>query len=325
MTVVPLVSPRRNLFVSSPFTWTELQVPGAHKREQQPPLVVNGTCDGSISNCPACFSDQSFHLAMSDPKTTIPVGSLILVTGATGFIAAHVIAKFLTRGYRVRGTARDLHQASWLVNDRFKTQAETGKFELVAVPDFTVDGAFDEAVKGVSAIAHVASVLTFDSNPNNVIPPTVAGVTSILVSALKEPSVKEVVFTSSLMASVFPVLGHEETVDRNSWNELAVKAAWAPPPYDDDRSNFVYAASKVAAEKALWKFVEEKKPHYTVNAVVPSGVTGEPMHEKHADNHVNWVATIFKGQKDRLDEFPASECTQVCLARLSLTVHSVLR
>jgi nucleoside-diphosphate-sugar epimerase len=235
----------------------------------------------------AVLSNHLLHLAMSHSKTTIPTGSLVLVTGATGFIAAHVIAKFLARGYKVRGTARDLDQASWLVNGRFKTQAETGDFTLIAVPDFNADGAFDEAVKGVSAIAHVASVLTFDSNPNNVIPQTVAGVTSILVSALRESSVKEVIFTSSLMASIFPVLGHEEIVDRNSWNEVAVKAAWAPPPYDDDRSNFVYAASKVAAEKALWHIVDEKKPHYTVNAIVPSGVTGEPMHEKHADNHVN--------------------------------------
>ncbi|KAH6693494.1 aldehyde reductase [Plectosphaerella plurivora] len=240
---------------------------------------------------------------MSSPKTTIPVGSLILVTGATGFIATHVIAKFLSRGYKVRGTVRNLEQASWLVNDRFKASAETGDLHLITVPDLAAEHAFDDAVKGVSAIVHIASILTFDSNPHTVIPQAVAGVTSVLAAALKEPSVKEIVFTSSLVAATRAIVDHETTIDQNSWNEEDVKAAWAPPPYEPSRAMYVYAASKVAAEKALWQFVEEKKPHYTVNAVGPSGVIGEPLHEKHADNPANWLAALFKKQKALLDQY----------------------
>ena len=245
---------------------------------------------------------------MSSPATTIPVGSWVLVTGATGFVASHVTRQFLKRGYKVRGTVRDLTQASWLVDDgHFKSYAENGDLELVVVPDLAADGAFDQAVKGVSAIAHIATIATFDPNPNNVVPPTVAGVTSILKAAAKEESVREIVFTSSIMAAILPLAGDDTRVDRNTWNEAAVQAAWAPPPYEPSRSMLTYAASKVAAEKEVWKFVEENKPHYTVNVICPSGITGEPLHKRHAEPPTHWVTTVFKGDTASLDPFQAGK------------------
>lgn len=36
----------------------------------------------------------------------------------------------------------------------------------------------------------------------------------------------------------------------------------------------VYAASKTEGEKALWKFMKEKKPHFQANAVLPNANTG---------------------------------------------------
>ncbi|KAK7430763.1 hypothetical protein QQZ08_002807 [Neonectria magnoliae] len=243
---------------------------------------------------------------MSSPTTTIPAGSWVLVTGATGFVASHVTKQFLERGYKVRGTVRDLAQASWLVDDHFKSYMDSGDLELVAVSDLAADNAFDEAVKGVSAIAHIATVATFDPNPNNVIPQTVAGITSILKAATKERSVQEIVFTSSIMAAILPIAGNDTRVDRHTWNEVAVQATWAPPPYEPSRAMLVYAASKVAGEKEVWNFIEENKPHYTVNVISPSGIIGEPLHKKHAETPANWVATLFKGDKASLDLYPAA-------------------
>jgi hypothetical protein len=58
----------------------------------------------------------------------------------------------------------------------------------------------------------------------------------------------------------------EFTVDVDTWNEAAVKMAWAPPPYAMDRAYAVYAASKTQAEQALWKFEKEEKPGFVVNS-----------------------------------------------------------
>lgn len=79
---------------------------------------------------------------------TIEKGSLILVTGVTGFIASHVALRCLEDGYRVRGTVRSESKAAWLY-DLFDPKFGKGKFETFVVPDMVADGAFNDAVKGV--------------------------------------------------------------------------------------------------------------------------------------------------------------------------------
>jgi nucleoside-diphosphate-sugar epimerase len=78
----------------------------------------------------------------------------VLVTGANGYLAVWVVKKYLEAGYSVRGTVRSLARAAFL-NDQFAQYGD--RFELVEVQDITKDGAFDEVVQGVDAIAHTAS------------------------------------------------------------------------------------------------------------------------------------------------------------------------
>jgi nucleoside-diphosphate-sugar epimerase len=68
---------------------------------------------------------------------------------------------------------------------------------------------------GVSGVTHVASNLTFDSDPNKVIPEVLAGVNGILKSAAKEPSVKRFVYTSSSTAITAPIPNKEFIIDEN--------------------------------------------------------------------------------------------------------------
>lgn len=127
---------------------------------------------------------------------TIEKGSLVLITGVTGFIASHTADQFLEAGYRVRGTARSQEKAQWLY-DLFDEKYGKDKFHAVIVPDMMADGAFDDAVQGVDGIVHMASVLTFSNKVDEVIPPSVKGALNILTSATKEPKIKSLVLTSS--------------------------------------------------------------------------------------------------------------------------------
>lgn len=243
---------------------------------------------------------------MSSLATTIPTGSGVLVTGASGFLASHIIWQFLNRGFRVRGTVRDVAQSAWLLEGRFKTYAEKGALELVAVPDLGIDGVFDEAVKGVAAILHVAYVTRIVPDPNEVITPTVAGIRSIMNSALKESSVKEIVFTSSALAASSLARDIDNgTVDRKSWNDAVLEAAWAPPPYGMSHAMANYPASKVAGEKEVWKFVKENNLPFTVNVVSPAGIIGEPLNSKHIEGQANWIAHAFRGNKAMMDPMQA--------------------
>jgi nucleoside-diphosphate-sugar epimerase len=73
---------------------------------------------------------------------------IVLVTGISGFLGSHVADQFLEAGYKVRGTAREVSKVD-AIKKAFISKYGEGRVEVVAVPDITVEGAFDEAVKGI--------------------------------------------------------------------------------------------------------------------------------------------------------------------------------
>ena len=90
----------------------------------------------------------------------------VLVTGASGFIAAWVIKDLLDEGYSVRGTLRSLEKSTHY-KAIFRSEVEAGRLEFTEVPDMSVTGAFDKAVRGVDAVLHVASPVTVDVDDPN--------------------------------------------------------------------------------------------------------------------------------------------------------------
>lgn len=92
---------------------------------------------------------------MTEPfDCAIPRGSTVLVTGANGYIASHIINVLLGLGYSVRGTVRT--PMPWL-STFFAHQWGPDRCEIVLVPDFQKPGAFAESIKGVSGVIHVVS------------------------------------------------------------------------------------------------------------------------------------------------------------------------
>jgi nucleoside-diphosphate-sugar epimerase len=124
--------------------------------------------------------------------------------------------------------------------------------------------------EGCSGIIHVASDLSRDPNPNNIIPVVEQGVRNALAAAAHTPSVKRFVLTASSVGAMQPEPNVRFTVDEGSYNETAIKAAWEPPPYEPARAGAVYAASKAQGEKAAWAFIKNEKPSFTFNTVLPS-------------------------------------------------------
>lgn len=89
---------------------------------------------------------------MVPQNLAIPKGSLILVSGANGFIGSHVVDQLLQLDYNVRGTVRD--EKPWL-NKVFDDKYGKGRFETVVVPTIEKEGAFDDVLDGVSGFIHV--------------------------------------------------------------------------------------------------------------------------------------------------------------------------
>lgn len=88
-------------------------------------------------------------LRLSPNDVAFPPGSLVLVTGATGFMASHIVDQLLLAGYHVRGTVRDEKKAAWTTSF-FSARYGPGKYSAVIVPEMSTIGAFDKAVKGGS-------------------------------------------------------------------------------------------------------------------------------------------------------------------------------
>lgn len=232
--------------------------------------------------------------------STIAKGDLVLITGASGFIASHTANQFLEAGYRVRGTVRSLEKADWLYKV-FDEKYGKGKFEASVVPDMMAEDAFNEAVKGVAGICHMASVMSFSDKPDEVIPIVVKGALNALTAATKEPGMKSFVYTSSSTAALMPQPDKNIKVTTDTWNDDVVhQANTSPDPWS------VYGASKTEAERAIWKAVKETNPPFQVASILPNANLGPILKPggEHESSTASWVVKLYNGDESILDTIP---------------------
>ncbi|KAG2419979.1 hypothetical protein HFD88_004776 [Aspergillus terreus] len=94
---------------------------------------------------------------------TIDQFSRVLVTGATGFIGAHVVDSLLARGVSVRAATRSKQKGELLRQAR---PQHASKLEIVEVQDFTQLAVFDTVMSDIDAVIHVASPFTYNTTDN---------------------------------------------------------------------------------------------------------------------------------------------------------------
>lgn len=200
-----------------------------------------------------------------------PSSTLILVTGASGYIASNIVKEALDLGYHVRGTARTQEKC----DNTVKEQGNHPNYSTAIVSDFSHPSAeIDNAVKGVDSVIHVASDTSFSEDADKVISSVVQGTENFLRAAAKEPKVKRFTLTSSSTAALVAKPGVEgivATVD--TWDDEAVDYARNKKGSSIGPNNYaflVYAASKTEGERALWNFVKTEKPSFVVNSVLPN-------------------------------------------------------
>ncbi|KAI8581783.1 hypothetical protein K450DRAFT_231169 [Umbelopsis ramanniana AG] len=237
------------------------------------------------------------------PSNTIEKGSHVLVTGVTGFIATHVANQLLKAGYRVTGTARSQAKAD-AVQTLFADYG-SDKFKILITGDLEKEGAFDEAVKDVDAIAHTASPVTFNPEDpiRDVVNPAINGTISLLHSAHKYgKNVKHVVITSSVVSVASRDIDHPYTFTEKDWNEGAYEKIRHWKKGDPVDGSISYAASKTEAEKALWKFQKDESPKFTINAILPAVCIGRiipaPKSAAEVSGSPGIIAVFYTGKVD---------------------------
>ena len=181
---------------------------------------------------------------------------LVLVTGASGFVAGHCIAELAGRGYAVRGTVR-----------RPGSAAHLGGLAELVVADLGSDTGWAEAVAGCRYVLHVASPLPLQEpeNPDDLIKPAVQGTLRVLRASAASGTVRRVVLTSS-MAAVRPAHPDDgKTLTEEDW-------------CDPDACEEAYQKSKALAERAAWEFTGSEGGGLELAVINPALVLGPVMH-----------------------------------------------
>ncbi|KAK9364860.1 hypothetical protein V1509DRAFT_634943 [Lipomyces kononenkoae] len=200
--------------------------------------------------------------------------TIALLTGASGFIAGHVLKMLLDKGYTVKATVRSQSKADYLKS----LYPSDAKLSFAIVEDIAAPKAFDEAVKGVDVIVHTASPFHFRvTDPvKDLLDPAIKGTTSILHAAKNfAPQVKRIVITSSFAAIIDASRSADmmHTYTEADWNSVTWDQAIGSNPAT------TYRASKTFAEKAAWDFLEKEKPNFTVTTINPPLVWGPMVHD----------------------------------------------
>ncbi len=237
---------------------------------------------------------------------------IVLVTGASGFLASHIVQQLLQQGrYRVRGTVRNKDR-----EDKVKPLKElptaNHPLELVAA-DLNKEDTWTDAVKGCTYVLHVASpyprLTKQPKNPDVVIRPAVDGALNVLKACAESGSVKRVVLTSSTMA-VSGGLGGEP-------GKVYTEEDWAT----DESCKGAYERSKFRAEKAAWEFVEklEAGKKFELVTVNPSGILGPFISASSGDSSATLVADVLTNKLPGIPNisFPIVDVRDVAAAQLA--------
>lgn len=191
----------------------------------------------------------------------------VLVTGATGFIAGHVIHQLLEAGHEVTGTARSADRAGPL-NAVLSAYAGKPVNITIRAADLTSDAGWAQAAEGMDYVHHVASPIPANvpKDPDELITPARDGALRVLKAA-KAAGVKRVVMTSSMAACAYGWGDNRPNpITEEHWSQDNGAPDMTP-----------YIRSKLIAERAAWDYVNGEGKGLELTTINPALVLGPVM------------------------------------------------
>lgn len=215
----------------------------------------------------------------------------VFVSGATGFIAQHIVKDLIGKGYKVIGTVRSTEKG-----DTLKANLNSDKFIYEIVKDIAEPNAFDEVFEkhnDVKVVLHTASPFHYNAKDikKELLSPAVDGTLNVLKSIQKHaPQVTRVVVTSSFAAvGNFGYKGDKSKLPpytEESFNPITEEEALSSPLWG-------YIGSKTFAERAAWEFVKTEKPNFALNTVNPALVSGPQAFDSNVSEVMNTSSEIL--------------------------------
>lgn len=196
----------------------------------------------------------------------------LLVTGANGYAAGHIIKLALENSYHVKGTVRSKSSVAKLE----ETFSQYGPmFSVSIVDDITkpesYEGALDSSVTGV---IHTASPFMFEiaDKKQDMLDPAINGAIAILEAVKRYgSSVRRVVTTSSFAANL-------DVTQEFRPGYIYTEEDWCPLTYEAgaaaDWGAVSYIASKALSEKAMWDWMKTESPSFSHVVINPAWIFG---------------------------------------------------
>ncbi|RTY86129.1 NAD-dependent epimerase/dehydratase family protein [Flavobacterium sp. RSP49] len=183
---------------------------------------------------------------------------MILVTGGTGLVGAHLLLHLIDHGEKVRAIYRSIASI-----DKTKSLFSLYKKELLydqiewIQADITEIPSLEIAFQNIDTVYHCAALISFDPKDENLLRKTNIEGTANIVSFCIAYQIKKLCFISSI-ATLGDLLPHEKFITEET--------EWNPEKYHTD-----YAISKYGAEMEIWRGQQEGLDVIIVNPGVILG------------------------------------------------------
>ena len=184
---------------------------------------------------------------------------MILVTGGTGLVGAHLLYELTNSGNRVKALRRQQSNTDWVkkIFSYYTNQVETLFSQIDWVEGDILDYfSLEEALIGVTSIYHCAAIVSFHGDDNDMMLNNNVKGTGNLIDAAIHNGVGRFCHVSSIAA-----LGKTQ-----DGSEITEDTYWTP-----SKRKSGYSLSKFFSEMEVWRGIEEGLDAVIVNPSIIMG------------------------------------------------------
>ena len=208
---------------------------------------------------------------------------MILVTGGTGLVGAHLLYKLVSSNNKVRAIYRNKEKLNNVISifsyytEDYKSlfnAIEWVKADLLNIPELT------EAFLGITKVYHCAAFVSFEPNKYQLLRQTNIEGTANIVNFCIASNVEKLCHVSSIATLGTPIKNNPINEEAN-WNT--------------DADNNIYAITKYGAEMEVWRATQEGLNAIIVN---PGVILGPGIWD-------HGTGELFKKAKKGIKHYPS--------------------